>query len=457
MTFKKADSDWEPPSKMPRESVVKTSAAVLGMPNIKVSQNEDIFRIHCLGMDWDMGVMVYEPEDNAKIPAGADGKKVGIFLLHGGAGDYKSMEAFALLFANKFGFKVMTMTFPGRLYLLDPSRDWPGDTLNPDGTVRTPMWLKEEQITPDQYEVKNDLSMRLRYGTRTVAKAKPGTPFYHRMAAWPIAFEEAMKDANRRHFPESEFSIYVHGHSTGGPIVSMMTQRIPNIVGAIAVENSTFGYIEEQKHGWSGALGKIPGYDRVTKKPAPRKDPFNELYIRSWRDLARYRGTEALGQEGPSALMRLPWLMEEVLEAWEKVKARPQFKAEYIITHNIVPSLTEAAQVSAKRLNMNAEETDALIKHYLGLCREITGPDAKPVPPFLFVLAKDSRDHSPEAYQEIVLPMFAAMNPAPKVRVVHFGAGVHTYTKPEKDLPMGIAPTVVQFYFDAITGGYYLQ
>ena len=319
------------------------------------------------------------------------------------------------------------------------------------------MWLKEEQITPDQYEVKNDLSMRLRYGTRTVAKAKPGTPFYHRMAAWPIAFEEAMKDANRRHFPESEFSIYVHGHSTGGPIVSMMTQRIPNIVGAIAVENSTFGYIEEQKHGWSGALGKIPGYDRVTKKPAPRKDPFNELYIRSWRDLARYRGTEALGQEGPSALMRLPWLMEEVLEAWEKVKARPQFKAEYIITHNIVPSLTEAAQVSAKRLNMNAEETDTLIKHYLGLCREITGPDAKPVPPFLFVLAKDSRDHSPEAYQEIVLPMFAAMNPAPKIRVIHFGAGVHTYTKPEKDLPMGIAPAVVQFYFDAITGGYYLQ
>jgi hypothetical protein len=237
----------------------------------------------------------------------------------------------------------------------------------------------------------------------------------------------------------------------------MMTQRIPNIAGAIAVENSTFGYIEERKHGWSGALGKIPGYDRVTQKPDPRKDPFNELYLRSWRDLARYRGPEALGQEGPSALMRLPWLMEEVLEAWEKVKGRPQFKAEYIITHNIVPSLTKAAQVSARRLSMNAEETEALIKHYLGLCREITGPDAKPVPPFLFILAKNSRDHSPEAYQEIVLPMFAAMNPAPKVRVVHFGAGVHTYTKPEKGLPMGIAPAVAQFYFDAITGGYYLQ
>ena len=26
---------------------------------------------------------------------------------------------------------------------------------------------------------------------------------------------------------------------------------------------------------------------------------------------------EALGQEGPQALMRLPWLMEEIFDAWE--------------------------------------------------------------------------------------------------------------------------------------------
>ena len=51
MTVKQALSNWEPPSKMPRESVVKTSEAVLGLPDIKVGQNEDIFRIHCLGME----------------------------------------------------------------------------------------------------------------------------------------------------------------------------------------------------------------------------------------------------------------------------------------------------------------------------------------------------------------------------------------------------------------------
>jgi hypothetical protein len=35
-------------------------------------------------------------------------------------------------------------------------------------------------------------------------------------------------------------------------------------------------------------------------------------------------------------------------------------------------------------------------------------------------------------------------------------AGVHTYTKPEPDLPIGIAPAAAQFYFDAITGGYFV-
>jgi hypothetical protein len=456
--FVKRDANaWKPPLDVSREECIKASQTVLATHDMKVKQNEDIFRIRVLEMDWDMGVMVYEPEDASKIPTGPDGKKVGIFLLHGGSADYKSMEKLALLFAGKFGYKVVSMTYPGRLYLDDPSRDWPGDTINPDGTVRTPIWKKGERITPDQYEVVKDVSMRMRYGARTVARAKPGTTFYYRMAAWPVAFEEAMKDANRRHLPEDEYSIYVHGHSTGGPIVSMLSQRVPNIAGVIGIENSTFGYIEEKKHAWSGSLGKVAGYDRVSKKEDPRADPFNELYIRSWRDLARYRGPEALGQEGPNALMRLPWLIEEVLGGWEKVKLRPQFKAEYIITHNIVSSLTEAAQVTAKRLNLDPKETEALVKRYLGYTRELTGPGVKPVPPFLFGISKDSRDHSPEAYREVTIPMFAAMNPAPKVRIVQFGAGVHTYTKPEKDLPMGIAPAVTKFYHDAIMGGYFLK
>jgi pimeloyl-ACP methyl ester carboxylesterase len=447
---------WEPPLEVPREECMKASQGVLAMPNIKLKQNEDVFPIRALEMDWDMGVMVYEPKDAAKIPAGADGKKVGIFLLHGGENDWRQMEKLALLLTEKFGYKVVSMTFPGRLYLEHPSRNWPGDTLNPDGTVRTPIWKKGELITPDQYDVIKDVKKRERYGTRILARAKPGTTFYYRMAAWPVAFEEGMKDACRRHFPAEEYSIFVQGHSTGGPIVFMLSQRVPNIAGVLAVENSPFGYINEQKHGWSGSLGKIGEYGRVTKRPKPRKDLFNELYIRSWRDTARYRGPEALGKEGPQALMRLPMLMEEVLEEWDQKKWSPRFKAEYTITHNIVGSLTEAAKVTAKRLNLGPKETEALVKRYRGYTRELSGVGVKPVPPVFFSISKDSRDHSPEVYKEVILPMFAAMRPPPKTHLVHFGAGVHSMWRPEEDLPLGIAPAVVKIWHDAFTNGYFV-
>src|SRR5207249_8164215 len=106
--------------------------------------------------------------------------------------------------------------------------------------------------------------------------------------------------------------------------------------------------------------------ERASNAKVTRTDPFYELYIRTWRDRARYAGPEALGQEGPQALMRLPWLMEDVLDWWDKTKARPQFKAEYVITHNIRGSLEAAARAVAVRLKLSADETQALVKHYLG-------------------------------------------------------------------------------------------
>jgi len=296
----------------------------------------------------------------------------------------------------------------------------------------------------------------MKYGTRTNARAKPGTRFFDRMASWPAAFEEGMKTACARHFPPGEFSIYVHGHSTGGPYVSMLSQRVSNIAGAVAVENSTFGYINAQKHSWSGDVGKIEGYDRLATQGAAWTDPFTDLYIRTWRDLARYKGPEALGQEGPQALMRLPWLMEEILETWDTAKKRPQFKAEYMVTHNIVGALEGAARASAARLGLDGKGTDALVARFKGYTRPLAGPGVKPVPPFLFAISKDSRDHSPEVYREVILPAFAKMEPAPKVAVTRFGAGVHSYWKAEPDLPIGIAPAVAQFYCEAITGGFFL-
>lgn len=426
------------------------------MPDIAVKQTEDIFRIHVLGLDWDIGMVVHEPEDSNKIPVGADGKKAGFFLLHGGSSDFKGIDRHAKLLAGKFGFKVMAGTFPGRFYFPDPSRDWPDDTIHVDGTVRTPIWRQGEVITPDQYDVVKDRSMRNRYGTRTLARAKPDSNFFFRMAAWPAAFEEGMLEANRRHFPADDFSVYGQGHSTGGPFICMLSQRIPNMTGVCATEHSPFGYLCCERDQWGGDMGKISGYEKVEKEGKARSDPFNELYIRTWRDLARYQGPEALGQEGPAALMRLPAIMEDILEAWEKAKNRPQFKAEYVVTHAITGSLTEAARVSAARLKMNKDESEALVQRFVGYTRELAGPGVKPVPPFLFEISKDSRDHSPEVYNEVIMPGFRAMKPAPKIALTRFGAGVHSFWKAEKDLPAGIVPSVLRTWKEAVLGGYFL-
>ena len=77
--------------------------------------------------------------------------------------------------------------------------------------------------------------------------------------------------------------------------------------------------------------------------------------------------------------MRLPWLMEEILDWWDKTKARPQFKSEYVITHNIRASLEAAARAVAARLKMPPAETEALVQHYLGFPYPQAGPGAKPI------------------------------------------------------------------------------
>jgi hypothetical protein len=228
---------WQPPEFVDRERCIKDTEEILGQPDLAIKSTEDIFRVNTLGMDWDLGMVVHEPVDSSKIPIGADGKKAGFFLLHGGSSDFKGIERHAKMLASKFGFRVIAGTFPGRFYFPDPSRDWPDDTIHADGTVRTPIWKQGELITPDQYEVVKDPSKRNRYGTRTLAKAKPETIFWYRMAAWPAAFEAGMIEACRRHFPVGEFSVYGQGHSTGGPFICMLSQRVPNMAGVCATEH----------------------------------------------------------------------------------------------------------------------------------------------------------------------------------------------------------------------------
>ena len=115
-----------------------------------------------------------------------------------------------------------------------------------------------------------DTSKRKSYATIISLKAKEGSEFYYRMAAWPAAFEEGMQEAARRHFPLAQYSIYVHGYSTGGPFAMLASQRIPNIAGILGYGTSPFGYMYAETTGDSWNF------------------PFNYLRLRTWRDTARY-------------------------------------------------------------------------------------------------------------------------------------------------------------------------
>lgn len=426
-------SMWEPSAGVSRDEILQLHHQVAAMPDVAIDIREDVFRIQALEMDWDIGVVVYEPRASTQIPAGPDGQKVGVFLIHGGVSDYKSVDGIARVLAEKFAIKVASMTFPGRFYLPDSSRDWPGDVVNPDGSARTPLWTQDTRITPDQYRIVHDHSKRQEYGTLISLEAHLGSEFYHRMAAWPAAFEQALKETARRHFPEGEFSIYIHGHSTGGPFAMMATQRIANIAGVLGYGTSPFGYMYPQVSGDNWDF------------------PFNRLRLRTWRDTARYL-YEGMKDKG----VGLPMLMELTFERWEKGKKRPNFKAEDFVHKNSITALETAAGAAAARLKLSPRDADVLAQRYLGYTRELAGPGVKPVPPFLSLHGIND-DTVTLARCDRSLALFARLDPAPKVRCVSIGAGVHTWSFTEPGLPQGIATPVAKLWVDAIVNGFFLS
>ena len=74
------------------------------------------------------------------------------------------------------------------------------------------------------------------------------------------------------------------------------------------------------------------------------------------------------------------------------------------------------------------------------------------------ILRKIAGHRLEKVYKDVILPCLvtSAINPAPKVRAIQYGAGVHGYMNEEKDLPMGIAPAMTKTWYDAIMGGYFV-
>jgi hypothetical protein len=55
------------------------------------------------------------------------------------------------------------------------------------------------------------------------------------------------------------------------------------------------------------------------------------------------------------------------------------------------------------------------------------------------------------------LPLFAKLTPAPKVRSISLGAGVHSWGWTDEEFSMGIVPPVAKLWHDAIINGFFVQ
>ena len=151
----------------------------------------------------------------------------------------------------------------------------------------------------------------------------------------------------------------------------------------------------------------------------------------------------------------LPMLIEMTFERWNTAKKRPNFKAEDFVHKNSTKALETAARVSAERLRLSNQESDALVQQFLGYTRELSGPGVKPVPPFLSIHSIHD-DTVTLKRCERSLPLFAKLNPPPKIRAVSLGAGIHSWGWTDERLPHGIVPPVAKLWRDAIMNGFFL-
>jgi hypothetical protein len=211
----------------------------------------------------------------------------------------------------------------------------------------------------------------------------------------------------------------------------MASQRVANIAGLLGWGSSPFG--------WMYPI--VSGDDW--------KFPFNQLRLRTWRDTARYM-YEGMKDKG----IGLPMLIELTFERWESAKKRPNFKAEDFIHKCSTHALEAAAHAAARRLKLSQRATEELVQRYLGYTRELAGAGVKPVPNFLSIHGADD-DTVTLKRCERSLPLFARLNPAPKVRPVSLGAGVHSWGWTDDKLPLGIVPPVAKLWHDAIMNGFF--
>jgi hypothetical protein len=117
-----------------------------------VRRTEDLFRLSALGLDWDIGVRVYEPQPRTTIRARRRRKAVRhLFCCMAAPGDFKSNGKVRAPLRGEVRLQGRHHDVPGEALSRRSEPRLARDTIRPDGTVRTPIWHHGEYVTPDQY------------------------------------------------------------------------------------------------------------------------------------------------------------------------------------------------------------------------------------------------------------------------------------------------------------------
>ncbi|HEX2932506.1 MAG TPA: hypothetical protein VHV54_22450, partial [Candidatus Binatia bacterium] len=83
-------------------------------------------------------------------------------------------------------------------------------------------------------------------------------------------------------------------------------------------------------------------------------------------------------------------------------------------------------------------------------------PGVKPVPNFLSIHGIND-DTVTLKRCEKSLPLFAKLDPAPRVQSISLGAGVHSWGWSDDKLPQGIVTPVAKLWHDAIMNGFFFR
>jgi len=166
---------WQPPEGVSRDDTLCALRSVLAKQACPCAPDEDNFPHPHARARLDMGVMIYEPSDPRQIIRGADGNKVGVSCCTAVPAT-TSRWSQSPRCCREISCKAVAMTFQaGSISTSEPRLAGRHPSIPTARCVHQSGRRASASRAINMRGARH--TMRLRYGPRTVARAKPGTIF----------------------------------------------------------------------------------------------------------------------------------------------------------------------------------------------------------------------------------------------------------------------------------------